>query len=239
MDPRIIEAVTNSLPDLEKALEKAFLVLRTTLPFGFSKEDFQQRVQKITLQFPSRGFPLHFFSNQPTDSPRLFTWMLSRLCLIEALENLLCLPTFPGHAEISVGISHTDQGLGKCAAVAIAAFGESGTQIGVDLEFSDRRVSERVYFRVSDAEERDMGMTPLECWVIKEAAFKAAEGAAAFVSEFQVTERLQSPLDEDFIRLQLRLRQPKHPVNRADSWNGEMFRTGEFLVGIVRCKSKG
>ncbi len=45
--------------------------------------------------------------------------------------------------------------------------------LGVDLEDHRRAVSQPIYQRITAPEERELGASPLEMWVLKEAAFKA------------------------------------------------------------------
>lgn len=45
--------------------------------------------------------------------------------------------------------------------------------IGLDIETKNRSLSEKAYLRISDEEERRLGLSPIELWVAKEASFKA------------------------------------------------------------------
>lgn len=73
-------------------------------------------------------------------------------------------------------ISHSE----KAGGYAISA-----DPIGLDIETADRELSEKAYHRISDEEERELGITPIELWVAKEAAFKALN--SAFYSESRPT----------------------------------------------------
>lgn len=44
---------------------------------------------------------------------------------------------------------------------------------GFDIESRSRPISKRAYKRITTPQERELGLTPIEAWVAKEAAFKA------------------------------------------------------------------
>ncbi len=64
-------------------------------------------------------------------------------------------------------------------------FAISTDPIGLDIETANREVSDAVYLRISDEEERDLNISPIEMWVAKEASFKALN--SAFYSESRPT----------------------------------------------------
>jgi hypothetical protein len=71
--------------------------------------------------------------------------------------------------DIHLSSSHTRSRAGE----RIVAVVGSDHRVGVDLEDRNRSVSEKVAARIQDVSETRFGLTPIELWVIKEAAFKA------------------------------------------------------------------
>lgn len=228
---------SEQLPFVEKKLHEGLVILRTTLPPDFSSCRLIARMHGLKAKIPESEDRNRFFSAVPTDPRRQASWFLSRLCLVDALERLLRLNTAPDQRTISYGLSHTDRGAEKTAAVAVASYGRAGARIGIDLEFSHRPVSDRVFFRVTDEEERRLGVSPLEFWVMKEAAFKAANGVAAFVSDFRITEctRIEAALGGELILRHNANARGNKRGNKFQNveWSGRFFYTGLFLVGIV------
>lgn len=60
-------------------------------------------------------------------------------------------------------------------------FVTSDIPIGLDIETKNRPLTDKAYLRISDADERKLGLSPIELWVAKEASFKALN--SVFYSE--------------------------------------------------------
>lgn len=60
-------------------------------------------------------------------------------------------------------------------------FVTSDIPVGLDIETRHRKLSEKAYARISDEDERQLGFSPIELWVAKEASFKALN--SVFYSE--------------------------------------------------------
>ena len=73
----------------------------------------------------------------------------------------------------------------------LAAAGLSGPQsggMGVDLERTDREISESLKKRFMGQGEESLGLLPLEIWTVKEACFKAdPDQAGKLVSGYRIT----------------------------------------------------
>lgn len=110
-------------------------------------------------------------------SRRREEWALARLCLEMCLEDL-------GHFlkpseivfknnhfiekidHLSFSLSHT-----KSWAAAFVAPVARARQVGLDIELKGRKVPDNVKHRLTNP--LDISLSPLELWVIKEAAFKS------------------------------------------------------------------
>jgi phosphopantetheinyl transferase (holo-ACP synthase) len=94
-------------------------------------------------------------------SPRVEEWNRSRAALLNSLEDL------PIDAALRYSFSHSGG-----AALAIAASSDiSG--VGVDLERSDREISDAAFSRYFRKEEGAFLTDRLGHWILKEACFKA------------------------------------------------------------------
>lgn len=80
------------------------------------------------------------------------------------IESLLDLSTFPKTVNPFISISHT---------VGLGGWVAGQTPVGLDIETSDRVISERALVRLSGPSERILSPSPLALWVAKEASFKA------------------------------------------------------------------
>ncbi len=107
-------------------------------------------------------------------------WWAGRRALAEAVEGL---------AEGPRSLSHS-QGL----ALAVALEGPPGARVGVDLEPEDRRVADGVFERVFTPPERGLGLSGLEGWVIKEAAYKAnPDSAGTWLPQYAIVRAARTP----------------------------------------------
>lgn len=137
----------------------------------------QDKIPKVTPEI------LHWIESQlpPEAHPeRAQSFLLSRLALKMALESVLkheisikdirldhhhFLNSFPG---LHASLSHT-----KDAAVAWV---RNHKGHGIDLERLDRPIKESIWERIHHPQD-DKGLTRLELWCLKEAAFKALYNA--------------------------------------------------------------
>jgi 4'-phosphopantetheinyl transferase EntD len=112
-----------------------------------------------------------FFNGRPTAArtkiiPNKHIGLDSTPLKQEVKEQLLALVA-PSES-VKMSVSHTNAGsLGLIVVVGSDQF------IGVDVEALNRSVHPAVGPRISHGHETHFGLTPLEKWVIKEAAFKA------------------------------------------------------------------
>lgn len=75
-------------------------------------------------------------------------------------------------SQISLSVAHSWAET-RYAVVSIGAGAGGCEQIGVDLEYRERKVHPRVLPRLLSLAERGFGLSVLEAWTIKEALFKA------------------------------------------------------------------
>ena len=84
---------------------------------------------------------------------------------------------------IKTTVSHTSTSAGSWVMGA-----GSDQRIGIDLESSQRRVHPRVGFRLLTRAESNLGLSILEAWVAKEAAFKAnPNNSGTLLPQYQIT----------------------------------------------------
>ncbi len=105
----------------------------------------------------------------------------TRKALIQVVTSALA--SGAAYDEIVLSLSHT-----KDATVAVAAFKTNTcSQIGIDIELSNREMSEKSAARIATDEERALGLSNLEIWTIKEAAFKAfPHNAGTTIGQYKV-----------------------------------------------------
>jgi phosphopantetheinyl transferase (holo-ACP synthase) len=89
---------------------------------------------------------------------------------LKLLENLKC-----NDKRVVTSLSHTR---GIVVAAGFFPFKnrknfDSVFKVGVDLEATDRKIGQGVKGRVLQDSEKKLGLSFLQCWVIKEASFKA------------------------------------------------------------------
>ena len=128
------------------------------VPSSLSAEDW------VRVGLGEVGALGHSFSSHK----RMAQWVSSRLALSEMLRtNSIHLDS-----QWSISMSHTQTDALVCGVMAKSSEGSS-VRVGVDLESSHRKMSERAIHRVFSQEELRLGLSPIALWTLKEAAFKA------------------------------------------------------------------
>ncbi len=114
----------------------------------------------------------HFALSLSDKPSRREEWIAGRKALFEA-RQLLSMKGFSATEGVSVSLSHT-RWEGRLWVLAVAVPRSVGS-VGVDLESVTRQVSDSVYRRITDDQERRMfpHYGALDFWAIKEACFKA------------------------------------------------------------------
>ena len=115
------------------------------------------------------------FSNEA----RKRSWLHSRTVLLACLDDVLSRGADPSRLHLS--LSHSVD-----AAIAVAC---EALEVGVDLELCSRSISEAVQKRFYFEDEKRLGLSPVEVWTVKEAAFKAHPHRPGMViSDFEIFE---------------------------------------------------
>ncbi|MDR3607851.1 MAG: hypothetical protein P4M08_10785 [Oligoflexia bacterium] len=173
--------------------EKSSVIFRRSGEAGPSTADLlqvQNELEALRSHFGrTRSRYFEPFEVRPSGSGgelRLREWFESRRCLLTALKDLLREGVDP--SEIRMSISHTR---GACVAAALASPEREGSEgrgsLGVDLEDERRIVSARAAARFHFQDERSLGLSDLEVWVIKEACFKSDSGRdGGVVSDYRL-----------------------------------------------------
>ena len=136
------------------------------------EENFDERLRQVHKTLPSSVANIRLFAPRTFQSEQRFLeWKHSRFSLIQVVENLLSQGSNP--KDILLSVSHTSK---YSVAIGYAPQKKDSkvyNSIGVDLESSNRSVSEEANLRFVSENESNQPLCPIEFWVIKEACFKA------------------------------------------------------------------
>lgn len=117
---------------------------------------------------------------QITDDVR---WAESRRALLDVLDSLAHEKEATPYDYLA-SLSHTR---GFCVAVSALAGEAKARGIGVDIEFSQRLITQKAQNRFLREDEKAFGFKPLHVWMIKEACFKAdPENKDRLVTQYHI-----------------------------------------------------
>jgi phosphopantetheinyl transferase (holo-ACP synthase) len=129
--------------------------------------------------------PLNLFvPPKNTQNDYKIRFFASRIALYELLKNM---PT--NSASCAISIAHT-HGFSIAAAKAIQRLPHHSFNagLGVDVELLDRKISQKVFMRLTTPQEREIKtLKALDFWCLKEASLKAdSRTNGALLSDFHV-----------------------------------------------------
>jgi hypothetical protein len=148
-----------------------------TLPPELSRSALLAELSGIRARLPESALRERMFGAPDflkKTAARTREWEMSRSALVEAFRGL-------EGPEFSPTFTHTDG-----VALAIVVSGTTAG-FGVDLERSDRKISNAAFARFFRSEEGAFLKVPLDHWVLKEACFKAhPRSAETIVADYVV-----------------------------------------------------
>ncbi len=155
-------------------------------------DDTEIDLKSKILHFSSCSFPVELIRRFLTlpefkNLKRKGNWLQSRICVSEVLEQARSLGIPPERTALS--ISHTE-------GASVAVMCELGLvrAIGVDLESTDRVISQGVTRKIMNEVEKKLFLLPIQAWVIKEASFKAnPKNTHTQISQYQITSAKMHP----------------------------------------------
>jgi 4'-phosphopantetheinyl transferase EntD len=159
---------------------------RTEASLSWVHDQIKNRPKLLQAIFTVAGVPApesHLFLQSPDDwlakhlpSPhRQSEWIAGREALIHCFNASDPTDQLPP----SLSLSHSHETIVACGSNDLSP-------IGIDLERTDRQISERTLQRVFSNEERGLGLTAIELWTIKEATFKALRREAILLPQISV-----------------------------------------------------
>lgn len=157
------------LSDFEIAPHKLRLCLRRNVDFISEKLLRELDSLKVPLSLRLKKLPDDFAQWAPSQRT---SWASSRKCLVDLLLS-------EASQTLHVSLSHTQQ-----ASVALCC---ESAAVGVDLEATDREISQGVFEKLSLEAERKINLLPIELWTLKEACFKAdPENLHSVLSNYEI-----------------------------------------------------